>query len=67
MDMQEPEKQRLEEEPMDPAEEVNEPSDVPVLSDVDASEPDEEPASIASTDDDATARPDQGPGCQRPA
>ena len=53
MDMQEPEKQRLEEEPMEPAEDVSEPSDGPVLSDIDASEPDEEPASIASTGEEA--------------
>lgn len=46
MVMQEPEEQRLEEEPMEPAEDVSEPSDVPVLSDTDASKPDEEPASV---------------------
>jgi transcriptional antiterminator NusG len=51
MDMQEPEEQRLEDEPMEPAEEVSEPSDEPVLSDTDASEPGEEPASISSSED----------------
>jgi transcriptional antiterminator NusG len=53
MDMQEPEEQRLEEEPMEPAEEVSEPSDEPVLSDIDASESDEEPASVTSPTDEA--------------
>ena len=45
MDMQEPEERRLEDEPMEPAEGVSEPSDEPVLSDSGASEPEEEPAS----------------------
>ena len=44
MDMQEPEDQRLEEESMEPAEEVSEPSDVPALSNSAASEPEVEPA-----------------------
>jgi transcriptional antiterminator NusG len=51
MDMQEPEKQRLEDEPMEPAEKVSLPSDEPVLSETDASNPDEEPASISSPGD----------------
>jgi transcriptional antiterminator NusG len=45
MDKQEPENQQLEEELMEPAEDVSAPSDEPVLSDTDASEPAEEPAS----------------------
>jgi len=49
MDMQEPEEQRLEDEPMEPAEEVLESSDGPVLSDTDASQPDEGPASVTSS------------------
>jgi transcriptional antiterminator NusG len=53
MDMQEPEEQRLEDEPMEPAEDVSGPSDEPVLSDTDASEPDEEPASISPSEDEA--------------
>jgi transcriptional antiterminator NusG len=45
MDKQEPEEQQLEEELVEPAEDESTPSDEPVLSDTDASEPDEEPAS----------------------
>jgi transcriptional antiterminator NusG len=48
--MQDPEEQRLEEEPIEPAEDANAPSDEPVLMDSDASQPDEEPASIESAD-----------------
>ena len=48
MDMQKPEEQRLEDEPMEPAEDVLEPSDESVLSDTDASAPDEESASVTS-------------------
>ena len=51
MDMQDPEERRLEDEPMEPAEDVVESSDVPVLSDIDASEPDELPAPITSAED----------------
>lgn len=63
MDMQEPEEQRLDDEPMEPAEDLSEPSDEPVLSESDASEPDEMPASIAPADDDAEETPvDEGTG-----
>ena len=51
MDMQEPEEQRLEEELMEPAEDLNTPSDEPVLSDSDASNVDEESASDTSAVD----------------
>lgn len=57
MNMQDPEEQRLEDEPMEPAEDLNEFSDEPVLSDGDASEPDEQPASVISTEDE---EPDDG-------
>ena len=53
MDMQEPEEQRLEDEPMESAEEVLESSDEPVLSDTDASQPDEEPASVTPSVEEA--------------
>jgi transcription termination/antitermination protein NusG len=54
MNMQEPEEQRLEEEqPMEPAEDVSEFSDEPVLSDSDASETDEAPASAISAEEEA--------------
>ncbi len=53
MDMQEPEEQRLEDEPMEPAEDVSEFSDEPVLSESDASEPDKLPAPITSAEDEA--------------
>jgi transcriptional antiterminator NusG len=55
MDIQEPEEQRLEEEPMEPAESVSEPSDEPVLNDADASTPDEEPASDIQSSDETKA------------
>jgi transcriptional antiterminator NusG len=52
MDMQEPEEQRLEEEqPMEPAEDVSEFSDEPVLSDSDASETDEGLAPVTSAEE----------------
>ena len=57
MDMQEPEEQRLEDEPMEPAEDVRTPSDEPVLSDADASESDKEPASVSSSEDEAEETP----------
>ena len=57
MDMQEPEEQRLEDEPMEPAEDVSTPSDAPVLSDADASESDKEPASVLSSEDEAEETP----------
>jgi len=53
MAMQEPEEKRLEDEPTEPAEEVIESSDEPVLSGTDASAPDEEPASVTSTEAEA--------------
>jgi transcription termination/antitermination protein NusG len=53
MSMQEPEEQRLEEEPMEPAEDVSEFSDEPVLSDTDVSEPEEVPASAISSEEKA--------------
>lgn len=51
MDMQDPEERRLDDEPMEPAEDVFEPSDEPVLSDTDASRLDEPPAPITSAED----------------
>ena len=57
MNMQEPEEQRLEEEPMEPAEDVSEFSDEPVLSDSDAAETDEAPASAVSVEDEAGESP----------
>jgi transcriptional antiterminator NusG len=53
MDMQEPEEQRLEDEPMEPAEGVSEFSDEPVLSDRTASEMGEEPAPVIPSADEA--------------
>jgi transcriptional antiterminator NusG len=53
MDMQGPEEQWLEDEPMEPAEVESEPSDELVLSNSDASEAKEEPASITPSVDDA--------------
>ena len=66
MNMQEPEEQRLEEqEPMEPAEDVSEFSDEPVLSDTDASETDEALASVVSSVDEADEVPvDEEPGEQ---
>jgi transcription termination/antitermination protein NusG len=55
MNMQEPEEQRLEEEqPMEPAEDLDEFSDEPVLNDSDASQTDEGPASITPALDEET-------------
>ncbi len=51
MDMQEPEERRLEDEPMEPAEDFTESSDVPVLSDADASMLDKMPASTSPEED----------------
>ena len=64
MDMQEPEEQRLEEEPMEPAEDVGTLSDEPVLSDTDASKSVEEPASVPPSEDETvelsvTAEPEE--------
>jgi transcriptional antiterminator NusG len=54
MDMQEPEEQRLEDEPVEAAEDVvGEASEEPALSDSDASEPEEEPAPAIESDDEA--------------
>jgi transcriptional antiterminator NusG len=54
MDMQEPEEQRLEDEQIEPAEDIVEgPSDEPVLNDSAASESDEEPASVTQSVDEA--------------
>ena len=53
MVMQDPEEQRLEDEPMEPAEDVVEPSGEPVLSDTDASESDKVPASVSPAEDNA--------------
>jgi len=55
MDKQEPEEQRLDEELMEKAEEVDTPSDESGLSETDASEPDEEPASATQAVDEAEA------------
>jgi transcriptional antiterminator NusG len=57
MEMKEPEEQRLEDEPMEPAEDIIEPSDEPVLSASDASEPDDAPASVISPEDKAVETP----------
>ncbi len=63
MDKQEPEEQRLEDEPVASAEDMSEqPSDASVLSDTNASVPDEEPAAVTSSDEDAeTASADDEP------
>lgn len=53
MDMQEPEEKRLEDESIEPAEDVTESSGDPVLSDTAASEPDEDPASVTSSEETA--------------
>jgi transcriptional antiterminator NusG len=53
MDKQDPEEQRLEEMPVEQAEDENSPSDEPVLSDKSASEPDEETASVTPSEDEA--------------
>ena len=53
MDKQEPEEQRLEGQPMEPAEDTLESSDEAVLSDTDATISDEEPASVTSSSEDA--------------
>jgi transcriptional antiterminator NusG len=53
MDMQDPEERRLDDEPMEPAEDGFEPLDEPVLSDTDASRLDEPPAPITSAEDEA--------------
>lgn len=50
MTIQDPEEQRLDEEPIEPAEDVTASSDEPVLTDSDASQLDEEPAPVKSTD-----------------
>lgn len=57
MDMQEPEEQRLEDEPMEPAEDVSTPSDQPVLSNADASESDQEPAPVPPSEEEAEETP----------
>ena len=58
MDMQEPEEQRLEEEqPMEPAEDMDNFSDEPVLSDSDGSDQEDAVASVASTGDEAEETP----------
>jgi transcriptional antiterminator NusG len=57
MEMQEPEKQRLEEEPMEPAEDVSEFSDEPVLSETDDSVAAEALDSVTSLTDEAAAVP----------
>jgi len=64
MNMQEPEEQRLEEEqPMEPAEDVSEFSDEPVLSDSDDSDTDNVLASVTSSADEAEEAPmDEAPG-----
>jgi transcriptional antiterminator NusG len=57
MDMQEPEEQRQEDEPMEPAEDVSTPSDQPVLSNADASESDQEPAPVPPSEEEAEETP----------
>jgi len=51
MNKQEPEEQRLEDEPMEPAEDVVESSDEPVLTDSVTSEPEDEPAHDSSSEE----------------
>ena len=51
MNSQDPEEQRLEEGPIEPAEDVTTPSDEPVLTDSDTSQPDEETAPVTSADE----------------
>jgi transcription termination/antitermination protein NusG len=61
MNMQEPEEQRLEEEqPMEPAEDVDNFSDEPVLNDSDASEQDDMLASVLSVADEVGEAPADG-------
>lgn len=68
MNMQEPEEQRLEEEqPMEPAEEIDESSDEPVLSDPDASETDEVLTPAISTDEEAEDVPGDEDTSEEPA
>ena len=63
MAMQEPEEKRLEDEPTEPAEEIITSSEEPVLSDADASAPDEQPASVASSAEEAENAPvEEEPG-----
>ena len=63
MDMQEPEEQQLEDEPVELTEDVNEPSDEPALSDSGVSEPDEEPAPDTLTMGETEKNPvDEDPG-----
>jgi len=57
MEMQEPEKQRLEDEPVEPAEDVSTSPDDSVLSGADASESDQEPASVSPSEDEAVESP----------
>ena len=51
MTIQDPEEERLEEEPKEPAEDVATPSDEPVLTDSDASQPDDEPVSVETANE----------------
>jgi transcriptional antiterminator NusG len=67
MNIQEPEEQRLEEqEPMEPAEDVSEFSDEPVLSDTDASETDEVLASVISSVDEVEEEPGEQSSLETP-
>ena len=68
MDMQEPEEQRLEDEPIEPAEDiVEESSDEPVLNDSAASESDEEPASVPQLVNEAEEASVEDGGGEEPA
>jgi transcriptional antiterminator NusG len=57
MEMKKPEEQRLEDEQIEPAEDISESSDEPVLSDTNASEPDDALASAISLEDEADEAP----------
>lgn len=61
MNMQDPEEQRLDEEPKEPAEEYVETSDEPVLSDSDESTPEEESAAVSLTEEEADSLPGEEP------
>lgn len=68
MNMQEPEEQRLEEEePMEPAEDVGEFSDEPVLSEPVASESDESPAPLVSAEEEGDDAPVDGEPAEGPS
>ena len=65
MDIQDPEEQRLEGEPVEPAEGVIETSDQPVLTDSEASETEEKPASVSSPEEIAETDSDKEKGGEK--